>query len=87
MGQSLGEEIQALTQILEERKIEIRECLDRIRWGYRPPGHFNVKEVAKLASGSFYLPSKKKWYSLWGEGHWLKINLLLYLLMRGRILT
>jgi hypothetical protein len=49
-----------LTQLLEEQKIEIRECLDQIRWGYKPPGKFKVKEAANLATRETLLPAEKK---------------------------
>ena len=79
--------MQNLPWKLEERKIEIRDSPDQIRWGYRTPGQFNVKEAAELASGAAYFPSEKKWCSLWGLGHWPKITLFLWILMRGRIIT
>ena len=79
--------MQGLVQILEDRKIDIREGLDRIRWGYRTMRQFNVKEATDLASGSTSLPTEKRWCKLWGLGQWPKITLFLWLLMRGHILT
>lgn len=76
-----------LTQLLEERKIEIWDYPDQIRWGYKPPRQFNVIEVADLASGATFLPKDKKWGRLWNQGHWPKVTLSLWLLMRGTILT
>lgn len=86
-GVKPGSGVQNLTLMLKERKIEICDCPDQIRWGYRPLGQFNVKEAVELASGVAYFPSEKKWCSLWGQGHWPKITLFLWLLMWGRILT
>ena len=57
-----------LTQLLEERKIEIQECPDQIRWGYKPPGQFNVKQSVDLASGATFFLEEKKWRSLWIRG-------------------
>lgn len=79
--------MQGLVQILDEHKLDIRDGLDMIHWGYQTLGQFNVKEVADLASGSTNLPTEKRWCKLWGQGHWPKITLFLWLLMRGRILT
>lgn len=84
---SSGEDISNLTHLLEERKIEIKDSPDQIRWGYKSPGQFNVKEVVDLASGAALLPAEKKWCRLWNLGHWLKKTLFLWLLMWGRILT
>lgn len=50
---------------LEERKIGLRDNMDKIRWGYRPPRHFSVKEATGLESGSVSLPSEKWWVKLW----------------------
>ena len=38
MGKILEEEMQGLVQILWERKLDIRDVLDRICWGYQTPG-------------------------------------------------
>lgn len=87
VGKIPREEMQGLVQILEECKLDIRASSDMICWGYRTPGQFNVKEAAYLASGSTNLPAKKRWCKLWGQGHWPKITLFLWILTRGRILT
>lgn len=52
-------------QELNERKINIIANKDRIRWEYRPPGNFSVKEATSLASGAASLPSEKRWVRLW----------------------
>lgn len=81
------EEIHNLIQLLKERKIEIREGPDQIRWAFKAPGQFNFKEAVELASRTGMLPTKKKWCSIWNLNHWPKITLFLWLLLRGRILT
>jgi len=79
--------VRDLIQKLNERKIDLKENTDKIRWGYCPSGHFSVKEAMGLASGFVSLPSKKWWVRLWNQGLWTKITLFLWLLMRGWILT
>lgn len=77
------EEIHNLMQLLKERKIEIREGPNQIRWGFKAPGQFNVKEAMELASGTGMLPTEKKWSSIWKLNHWMKITLFLWLLLKG----
>lgn len=48
-----------LIQELKERKIEIREDPDQIRWGFKALGQFNVKEVMELSSGATLLSKEK----------------------------
>ena len=76
-----------MVQALEGWKIGFRDFPDRIQWGYRPLGQFNVKEALGLARGSINLPTEKRWCRLWVQGHWPKITLFLWILMWGRILT
>ena len=54
-----GEEVWGLFQAREDRNIDVRDYLDKIWWGCRPPIQLNVKEASNLGNGSINLPMEK----------------------------
>lgn len=78
---------EALTAILEQRKILISTSPDQLRWGKNNEGNFNLKEAKQIALGLDFPNHDKVWKDLQQNQNWMKIKLFMWLVEHKRILT
>eukprot|EP00253_Pinus_taeda_P018657 PITA_18657 len=70
---------EALTTILEQRKILVSADSDQLRWGNNSKGTFNLKEEKCTALGLDFTNPDWVWKDLWQNQGWMKIKLFMWL--------
>jgi hypothetical protein len=84
-------DLQPWHNMTNARKIPILPGEDILHWGHSPRGTFNIQEAyavkANLNLPPPPPPPRKVWNKIWSLKHWPKINIFLWLVAHGSILT
>lgn len=80
----LQAQAEALTAILEQRKILTSIDSDQLRWGNNNEGNFNLKDAKCIAIGLDIPNLDWVWKDLWQNPSWMKIKLFMWLVQHKK---